>query len=428
MNNSPLPLDDVRRQEVAELLALPSARAALAQYGTPLLLLDVERVRAQHRRLRAALPFVRFHYAVKALDHPAVIAAIAEDGGAFDVATTEELALVRRHGVTGDRILHTHPVKKPAEIAAARAAGVSTFVVDNVSELDKFVGLDARVLIRLAYRSPHARVDLSSKFGVAPDAAETLVRAALDRGIRVGGFSFHVGSQLDDPARFAEATAATLALMDRLESSLPVRLDMLDIGGGFPASYDQLVAPLETIADALRPLLAPRADDIDIVAEPGRVMVAESMTLVSSVVGIADRPDGRWYYVDDGVYGSYSNVVSEGVHPLVFAERDLVDAAASTRTAASTRATIAGPTCDSLDVIARDVALPDLAIGDLLVSPVMGAYTAVTASRFNGRPATPIAVVAASSSDVSQSDGAVEAVSSVTESGHDVPLLVEPLV
>lgn len=382
---------DIRRDETAALLGSDIARAAIALHGTPVLLLDPESVRRQYRRLATALPFVGFHFAVKALAHDEVLGALADEGCGFDVATGEELALLA--GIEPDRIIHTHPIKKASEIAEALEAGVRTFVIDNEVELEKFAGApaDVRLLVRLAYRSPHAKSDLSTKFGVGPFEAERLVARARERGIRVGGFSFHVGSQLDDPARWAAAITETLSLMDRLEATLDVRFDTLDIGGGFPVGYDSAVTPLEDLAAVIRPLLEPRAGRLKILAEPGRVMVAESMTLVTSVVGIAERGDGRWYYLDDGLYGAYSNVLTEDVHPLIFAERE-IDGRDSD--AATHRwATLAGPTCDSTDVIAREALLPDLAVGDLLVSPAMGAYTVVTATRFNGRSVTPIAVV-----------------------------------
>lgn len=383
-------LRDRRRAEVTALLSTDAARAALRLQGTPLLLLDPDRVRGQYRRLREALPFVTFHYAVKALSHEAVIDALAAEGCSFDIATGEELDLLRGRGIGAERVIHTHPVKKPADIAQAIAAGVGTFVVDSESELDKFRGRSGvRLLVRLAYRSPQAKSDLSSKFGVGPEEAAHLVARATELGLRIAGFSFHVGSQLDDPDRFGRAITDTLALMRRLERDLGTRFDTLDIGGGFPVSYDVEVRPFEEIAAVIAPLLAPCAGRLDIIAEPGRVLVAEAMTLVTSVVGVADRADGRWYHLDDGVYGAYSNVVAEDVHPLVLAvgERSAADAARLRR------ATLAGPTCDSADVIARGALLPDLEIGDLLASPAMGAYTLVTASRFNGRPVTPVAVV-----------------------------------
>lgn len=383
-------LREDRRRECAALLASDAARAALALHGTPLLLLDPGRVRRQYRRLRAALPFVRFHYAVKALAHDAVIAALAGEGGCFDVATGEELALLARHGVASDRVIHTHPVKKPAEIAEAIAAGVRTFVVDSPGELEKFRDAPApvRLLVRLAYRSPHAKSDLSSKFGVSAFEAERLVARADVLGLRVAGFSFHVGSQLDDPDRFARAIADTDALMTRLETARGRRFEVVDIGGGFPVAYDSPVAAIDDVARRIRPVLEPLAGRYEIIAEPGRVLVAEAMTLVTSVVGIAERADGRWYHLDDGVYGSYSNIPAEDVHPLVFAECELRESVADRRWA-----TLAGPTCDSSDVIARAVPLPELRVGDLLISPVMGAYTTVTATSFNGRALTPVAIV-----------------------------------
>ncbi|MCH6231079.1 type III PLP-dependent enzyme [Microbacterium sp. CFH 31415] len=382
-----------RRAEASALLSTDAARAALALHGTPLLLLDPERVRRQYRRLRDALPFARFHYAVKALSHDAVVGALDDAGSGFDIATGEELELLTRRGIGAARIIHTHPVKKPSEIAAALSAGVRTFVVDNDAELAKFAGAPADVglLVRLAYRSPHAKSDLSSKFGVGPFEAARLVEQAKRQGTRIAGFSFHVGSQLDDPGRFAAAVSETLALMVDLERRLRVRFDTLDIGGGFPVSYDRPSATIEEVAALLRPILEPHVGRLDIIAEPGRVLVAEAMTLVTSVVGVAERADGRWYYLDDGVYGSYSNVVAEDVHPLLFAEKELRDGPSGTET--HRWATLGGPTCDSTDVIARETLLPELALGDLLVSPVMGAYTSVTATRFNGRALTPIAVM-----------------------------------
>ena len=121
--------------------------------------------------------------------------------------------------------------------------------------------------------------------------------------------------------------------MAELERTQGVRFDTLDIGGGFPVGYDTAVAPLEEVAAAIRPILETRAAHLGVIAEPGRILVAEAMTLVTSVVGIAERADGRWSYLDDGVYGSYSNVVTEDVHPLVFAVRELRHARPGHRTA-----------------------------------------------------------------------------------------------
>ncbi len=125
-------------------------------------------------------------------------------------------------------------------------------------------------------------------------------------------------------------------------------------------------------------------------AEPGRFVVADCMTLLTSVVGTAARAGATWHYLDDGLYGSYSNVMTEDVHPpiLALSELDGVD----DQNPPLEAVTLASPTCDSVDVVAVDYPMPTLAVGDVVVSPMMGAYTSVTASRFNGIPATPIVV------------------------------------
>ena len=135
------------------------------RHGTPLLLLDPARVVDQYRRLREVLPDVRPYYAVKALSHPAALAAVRDEGGFFDVASPGEVALVAALGVAPDRCIYTHPVKKPADVAAAVRSGIATFVFDNERELAKFAGLEDRVelLLRLEYRNPQALIDLSYK-------------------------------------------------------------------------------------------------------------------------------------------------------------------------------------------------------------------------------------------------------------------------
>ena len=310
---------DIRRDETAALLASDIARAAIALHGTPVLLLDPERVRRQYRRLAAALPFVRFHYAVKALSHDAVIAALADEGCGFDVATGEELALLDR-GVDPDRIIHTHPIKKASEIAEAIDAGVRTFVIDNEVELEKFVGApaDVRLLVRLAYRSPHAKSDLSTQVrrGAVRSGASASRGRSSAASASAGSASTSAASSTIPPASPPRSTE-TLALMDHLESrarrAVRHARHRRRLPGRVRLRRDRRS---KTSPRSSGPCSSREPTVSTIIAEPGRVLVAESMTLVTSVVGIAERGDGRWYYLDDGLYGSYSNVLTEDVHPL----------------------------------------------------------------------------------------------------------------
>ncbi|MGU3434015.1 type III PLP-dependent enzyme [Actinomycetes bacterium M1A6_2h] len=381
-----------RRRRLADEMrgSAPMWADLAARHGTPLLVLDPREVTRRYAELQNLLPYIRFHYAVKALPHPAVIAAVVSRRGWFDVATSHEVDHLVGLGVDMGRVIHTHPVKKPTAIDHAYAAGVRTFVVDSVAEVDKFGTRhrDAGVLVRLAFPDPTAKSNLSAKFGVPPADAELVVKQLLSSGLRVDGFSFHVGSQGSAIGPFAAAIGRTVELMDRVESSSGVQLRTLDIGGGFPVSYREPVPNIAEIASVIDTALASVRDRYVVLAEPGRFVAASCMTLLTSVVGTSIR-DGRvWHHVDDGVYGSYSNVLAEDVHPAVLALAELGDDVSLPMRPV----VLAGPTCDSVDVVATDYPMPELQNGSVLVSPMMGAYTAVSASRFNGLPPTPIVV------------------------------------
>jgi len=359
----------------------------VARHGTPLLVLDLARLTAQYRLLRDALPDVRPHYAVKALSHPAALAALRDDGACFDVASPGEVALLAALGVSPDRCIYTHPVKKPADVATAVRSGIRTFVFDDERELDKFAGLEdgVELLLRLGYRNPRALIDLSYKYGARPEDAVDLLRAAQRRGVRVTGLSFHAGSQLMSAEPLIEDIRHAAMLLDCL-ADVGISLDVLDIGGGLPVPYDVPVPHLESFVPGIREAVRPLTErGIRVISEPGRFVAAPSVTAVASVVGVTRRGGMPWYHLDDGLYGSFSNVLSDHVRPTLFAYRaqgqDVVPSV------------LAGPTCDSTDVITTGVLLPELEPGNLLVAPNMGAYTTVTACEFNGIPRTTVVVV-----------------------------------
>ncbi|MFG1934467.1 type III PLP-dependent enzyme [Mycobacterium sp. NPDC048908] len=377
------------RQKLCERLR-PDADlfTALAErHGTPLLVLRPHLVARRYRELAARLPGFQLHYAVKACPHPLVVSTVAICGGGFDVATDAEVDLLGQLSVPMDRCIHTNPIKKPTDIDKAYAAGIRTFVVENPTEAEKFAGRpeDIELLVRLAFRNPSAKSDLSSKFGVQPADADLLVKHVIAAGVQFAGFSFHVGSQGSSPQPYATALRGTLDLIAHIDRSLGVASRVIDIGGGFPVAYRDPVPGLDEIADVIDTALGRSRDDFTLLAEPGRYLAADCMTLLTGVVGSAQRDGEPWHYLDDGLYGSYSNVMTEDVHPPIVALRELTDV-----TAEQEPVTLAGPTCDSADVIARGYPMPALNVGDVVVSPMMGAYTSVTSSRFNGIPATPI--------------------------------------
>ncbi len=348
-------------------------------HGSPLLLLDCALIRHQYRALHQALPGVTLHYALKPLPHADVVSTLLEEGASFDLATNGEVDLVQSLGVPADTCIHTHPIKRDADIRHALEYGRTTFVIDNENELDKFIPYrdEAELLIRLSFRNPGAYADLSLKFGCSPEQAEALMVRAQALGIRIRGLSFHVGSQTTDARLYVDAIARCNQLIhDCAAAGLPA-LSTLDIGGGFPVPYNEEVAPIEQFCAPIRAALAQLPASVRVLAEPGRFISAPAVTSIASVMGQSERDGKTWYYLDDGLYGSFSGILFDHAHYPVDAlnwEGERFPAV------------LAGPTCDSIDVISQDLMLPRLENGDLIIGRMMGAYTIATATEFNFFP------------------------------------------
>ncbi len=350
--------------------------ASVAQFGAPLLLLDCDSVRQQYRALSNALPNVTLHFALKPLPHPAVVDTLLEEGASFDLATTGEVELVASRGVPAHRTIHSHPIKRDADIRAALEYGCNVFVVDNLNELEKFIPYknEVEILVRLSFRNAEVFADLSKKFGCSAQDAIEIIDRAQAIGVRIKGLSFHVGSQTLNPQKYVDAILACKAVMERVvELGLPA-LSTLDIGGGFPVTYTQPVMPIEEFCKPINQALSTLPETVQVLAEPGRFIVAACMTSVASVMGQAQREGQTWYYLDDGVYGSFSGIIFDhGQYPL-YTTKQSNDMHSSV---------LAGPTCDSIDVISDHIMLPKLNNGDLIVGRMMGAYTSATATDFN---------------------------------------------
>lgn len=352
-------------------------RELIATYGSPLLVLDQAAVRKQYRSLVNALPGVRMHYALKPLPHSAVVATLKAEGCGFDLATNGEVDVMLENQINPDDCIHTHPIKRDSDIRYALEYGCKVFVFDNPVELDKFIPYQdkAQLLLRVSFPNPETKVDLSKKFGCTPEAALPLLRKAKSMGLNVIGLSFHVGSQVPNARRHVEAITSCNQII-RDAAAEGITLQVLDIGGGFPVNYgaDGTDFNIYDFCAPIREALSQTPEGIRKLAEPGRFICAPCMTSVASVMGKAERFGRTWYYLDDGLYGSYSGQLFDHINYPKSAPYAVGEAKP---------AVLAGPTCDSIDVIADDIDLPDMNVGDVIIGKMMGAYTWASATEFN---------------------------------------------
>ncbi len=369
------PILDATHPRLAAPYERRDIEALMARYGSPLVMIDCDVVRAQYNALAAALPGVDLHYALKPLPERCVVDTLKDLGSYFDLATSGEVDLVRRAGVDPRRCIHTHPIKRDSDIRDAIRYGVRTFVADNPDELGKFVRHRTRceVLLRVAFRNAAAKADLSRKFGCDPESVPALLDLARRLGVKVVGLSFHVGSQSPTPDMHVHAIERCneLIVQARAEGH---GLSVLDIGGGFPAVYRSELPPIAEFCGPIRAALAALPPGMRIVAEPGRFIVASAGTSLSTVVGRAFRDGVWWFYLDDGLYGSYNGHIFDHADYDIRPLRD---------DGSRVKAVLAGPTCDSIDVVKEGIELPMLEIGDVIVGSTMGAYTSSSATDFN---------------------------------------------
>ena len=361
----------------------PAPRASAP--STPVLMVDTELVRLRYQVLRDALPGVALHYAVKANPAPQVLTTLLELGCRWDIASPGEIDAVLDIGGEPGQMSYGNTIKKAADISYAAAHGVRRFTVDSLPELAKIIALapGATVLVRLATSGVGADWALGSKFGCPEPEAGHLLAVANDAGHPVG-VAFHVGSQQRRP----DAWDPPLAAAARLRAGLRTTggdLAVISLGGGFPATTLD-AAPFDdrygaTIMASLARQLGPHPPEV--MAEPGRALVAEAGVLETEVVLVAERDGVRWVYLDIGLFGGLAEAYGESIRYRLEAIRDGSPLAGEVG-----ETVLAGPTCDSIDVLFRKnrYRLPlDLRPGDRLRFQSAGAYTTTYSSvGFNG--------------------------------------------
>ena len=356
-------------------------------HGTPLFVIDHAELRKNYALFRKHFPRVQAYYAVKVNSDPVVVETFYKLGGSFDVASMQEFHTVyrfieylppqERQDFIWDKIIYANPIK-PIETLQELDRYKPLVTFDNEEEVKKIAkhAPNAGLALRLRVPNTGSMVELSSKFGALPGEAVQLIACAHDHGLTVEGVSFHVGSQCTNPENYIQAIHLSAGIFAEAKSR-GFDLQLLDIGCGFPAAYDASVPRFATLAKKLNyelDRLFPKS--IEILAEPGRFLVASAGSAVSKIIGKAVRNDKLCYYVDDGVYHTYSGIIFDHCTYRM----------KSFKAGPTQLCAVFGPTCDALDTISLAEQLPDLKIGDYLYSNTIGAYSAASSTHFNGFP------------------------------------------
>ncbi len=359
----------------------------LAQrHGTPLFIIDHAKLRANYRTFKKNLPKVQAYYAVKANSNQEIIRTLFDEGASFDVASYSEFIQIYeqirsfrkkdKDFFIWDKIIFSNTIKDRHTLKKIKKyKPLVTF--DNADEVRKIKEHcpTAGLVLRLKVPDTGSKVELSSKFGAEAADAPRLIKQAFGAGLTVEGLSFHVGSQCTNFDNYAAALQITAEIFNYARKK-GYNTNIIDIGGGFPVPYDSQVPRFEQLAEIIRSecdrLFPP---DVELIAEPGRFMVANAAVSVSEIIGKARREGKIFYHINDGVYQTFSGVVFDHWIPNFTAfKRGKQEVCA-----------VVGPTCDSFDKISLSEQLPtNLKIGDFLYTENIGAYSIAAATRFNG--------------------------------------------
>jgi len=345
-------------------------------YSRPVLVVSKQRLRENARRFMAAMPRVRPHYAVKANPDMDILRTFKEEGTCFEVASIAEVDAMLKLGAYMQTVFYSNPIKSPAAVAHAAKNGILWYSVDTPEEVAKISAIkpDAKLYIRIEVSNEGSSWPLAGKFGASPSGVDAVIETAKNLGMRICGVTFHVGSQCVNTNNWVEGIRAAKALFTKL-SSHGFEPELLNMGGGYPLQFTGAEPAIEEIGAVINAELESIPENIQIMAEPGRYFAGSAGCLIAQVVGVATRDEVRWVYLDTGVYGGLMELTQDFPVTLI-----------SERTGEPGLWTMAGPTCDSIDVMGRHKLPANTEAEDFIYMPNLGAYCTTCACDFNGFP------------------------------------------
>ncbi|MBB6061750.1 ornithine decarboxylase [Thermosipho japonicus] len=361
-------------------------KALAEKHGTPILVMDLEIIRDNYKRLVENVKNSKIYYAVKANSHIEILKLLRDLGSYFDVASRPEIEKLLSIGVEPERMSFGNTIKKSSDIAFAYEKGIKMFAVDSEMEIEKIAknAPNSNIYVRISTNGMEDDADwpLTKKFGTSVDHAISLVKYAHSLGLNPIGVSFHVGSQNYNPENWRVAIREVSVVFEEARR-MGIEMKMVNTGGGMPVKYSKNIPTVEEISAVINEAIADYiGEDVTVILEPGRSMVGNAGVMITSVILRSQKGEEKWIYTDAGVFHGLTETIQN-----IRYEVEVIDKEDEEKE----KFVLAGPTCDSVDVMYYDINLPKTTtMDDLIVLYNTGAYTTEYGTNFNGIPSPKI--------------------------------------
>lgn len=361
-------------------------KALAEKHGTPILVMDLEVVRDNYKRLVENVKNSKIYYAVKANSHIEILKLLRDLGSYFDVASRPEIEKLLSIGVEPERMSFGNTIKKSSDIAFAYEKGIKMFAVDSEMEIEKIAknAPNSDIYVRISTNGMEDDADwpLTKKFGTSVDHAISLVKYAHSLGLNPIGVSFHVGSQNYNPENWRVAIREVSVVFEEARR-MGIEMKMVNTGGGMPVKYSKNIPTVEEISAVINEAIADYiGEDVTVILEPGRSMVGNAGVMITSVILRSQKGEEKWIYTDAGVFHGLTETIQNIRYEVEVIGKEDEE---------KEKFVLAGPTCDSVDVMYYDINLPKTTtMDDLVVLYNTGAYTTEYGTKFNGIPSPKI--------------------------------------
>jgi ornithine decarboxylase len=352
-------------------------------FETPVFIFSEKKIVENYNRYKKLFPGAMIQYAMKANSEPEVLKVLAEAGSGFEVASLGELEILKKLKIPADRMIFGSSVKAIKSIKEFYKLGVDRFACDSFQEIEKIAAVapGSKIYVRVRANDSGSVFKFSEKFGTELENVIPLMISAKGLGLKPYGISFHVGSQASNPKAWASALKEIKMTVKKLQD-MGIKLEVIDIGGGFPCQYEQsdVLPSLEEIAKHVLEAKKKLPYPIKLILEPGRGIIADTAVAIANVIARVDRKGNTWLFLDLGVYnGLFESMAYQG------STRYRIGSLRKATNEGEALFELAGPTGDSPDVITREALLPsDMTTGDKVVFYNVGAYSLSVCSTFNG--------------------------------------------